>query len=217
MKKQLILFVSIMFVATINANNFKTYTSNLEINNRYNDAVTFVERGIKFHIFLNGDFDFNAHRNNNYGVKIERNRRGKVRRIGNVFINYDYKGNVKRIGNVFMNYRFGQLIRVGNLYIKYDRWGNPNFRGSVQNNRYYYQDDYDNNSCSVDVDISLGDVYDYDDVYFYRRNFKRNHIKIREDNNFYYYRSKLGRKNKIIKRRKQQRKKAYRRTKRSRR
>lgn len=215
MKKQLILFVSIIFMTAVNANNLKDYKNKTAINNRYSDAITFIERGIKFHIFLNGDFDFNAHRNNRYGIKIERDRRGKVRSVGNVFINYDYKGNVKRVGNVFMNYRFGQLIKVGNLYIKYDRWGTPNFRGRVKTNRYYYEDNYNDDSCSIDT--SIDHIYDYNDSYFYRRNFRRNHLKIKEDNNFYYYRSKIGKKNKIIKRRKLQKKKIYHKAKRSRR
>lgn len=50
---------------------------------------------------------------------------GKVRRVGNVFINYNRFGQVKRLGSVYVNYnRFGMLKQVGGLHIQYDRFGN---------------------------------------------------------------------------------------------
>lgn len=217
MKKQFILLVALMSLITVSANTITKSNVKIGVNNRYDDAVTFIERGIKFHIFLNGDFDFNTHsrynyrkRGRDYGVRIERNYKGQIRRVGNVFINYDHRGNVKRIGNVFINYRFGQLSRVGNLTIEYDRWGNPFFRGSVKRDRYYYDnEDYDdyNDSCDIKVDVNIRDVYDYDDVYFYRNSFKTNYRQVREDNDYYYYRAlpsaSIGNRNQIIKRRKQ--------------
>lgn len=223
MKKHLLLIIAIMSLVTIQANNFKNSTNTIGVNNRFDDAVTFVERGVKFHIFLNGDFDFNAHRNGRYeyGVRVKRDHRGRVRRVGNVFINYDFSGNVRRIGNVYMNYKFGQLTRIGNLRITYDRWGNPLFRGRVKKSEYYYNDGFygNDNSCGVNVDININDIYDYDDVFFYRNNFKKHYRQVREDNNFYYYRAysnaKFGKRSKIIKRRKQ--KSTYNRKKKSRR
>ncbi len=208
MRKHLILLVSAVFMSITLVNAESTNTEKIGVHNRYNDAVTFFEQGIKFHIFLNGDFDFNTRRNyNNYGVKIKRDRRGKVRRIGNLFINYDHRGNVKRIGNVYMNYRFGQLVKVGNLFISYDRWGNPYFKGRVKRDRYYHNDD----NCSINSNFN--NVYDFDDAFFYRNSFKRNYYKIKEDKNFYYYQSRtrnnMSKKAQIIKRRKVK-KKAYR-------
>ncbi|CAM1344199.1 hypothetical protein [Tenacibaculum amylolyticum] len=218
MKKHLLLIIAIMSLATIQAYDFKNSTNTIGVNNRFDDAVTFVERGVKFHIFLNGEFDFNTHRNGRYGygIRIKRDHRGRVRRVGNVFINYDFSGSVRRIGNVYMNYRFGQLTRVGNLRITYDRWGNPLFRGRVKNSGYYYNDGLygNNNSCGVDVDINIGDIYDYDDAFFYRNNFRKYYRQVREDDNFYYYRatpnSKLGKRSQIIKRRKQKKKRSRR-------
>lgn len=78
----------------------------------YRDAepIVFMERGIEFFVFLNGDFDFNTRPQDshgdyyyrrgasargttaiaiNYGVRIEHDSFGRVRRIGNTFINYD--------------------------------------------------------------------------------------------------------------------------------
>lgn len=214
MKKGILLLLGLMSLATVNANNIKKSTSKIGVVNRYNDAVTFVERGIQFHVFFNGDFDFNTnHRNTRYsdyhnrrtnrGVRIERDYKGRVRRVGNVFVNYDARGNVSRIGTVFVKYRFGQLAKVGDLRVKYDRWGHPYYIGNVKNN--YYYNDY-NDGCDVNIDINLGTIYDYDDVYFYRNNFNRRYRKYKEDNNFYYYRIapkyKVDKRYRIIKRRK---------------
>lgn len=124
---------------------------------RYTQPILFVERGVEFLIFPNGEFDFNTeivngpftddnyYRQNNSrrssvnvtfgapgtrarytrnrGTLILHDRYGKVRRIGNVFINYDSRGRVKRIGSVYMKYRHNKLKQVGGLRIQYNRWG----------------------------------------------------------------------------------------------
>lgn len=211
MKKVLFLFLGLMSLATVSANNINKSTSKIGVTYRYNDAVTFYERGVEFHVFLNGDFDFNTHLNDTYydydgyrtkrGVRIDRDYNGRVRRIGNVFINYDYRGNVKRIGSVYMRYNRGALTRVGGLKIKYNRWGEPYFYGRVKRNDYFY-DGYNN----INIDLSFGDVCDYDDVYFYRPEFRRNYRLLREDDNFFYYRAqpnaRIGKRSKVLKRRK---------------
>lgn len=219
MRTGILFLLAIMSLATVNANNTDKSTSKIGVTYRYDDAVTFVERGVQFHVFLNGDFDFNTHYKNtryvdyygkrtrtNRGVRIERDFKGRVRRVGNSFINYDSRGNVKRIGSVYIGYRFGQLTKVGNLRVEYDRWGNPRFYGDVKYNDYCGDDVYYNDS-NIDIDINIGNIFDYDDVYFYKRNFRRNYRKYKEDNNFYYYRAnpnaKIGKRGKILKRRKQ--------------
>ena len=212
MRTGILLLLAMMSLTTVNADNIEKSTSKIGVTNRYNDAVTFVERGIQFHVFLNGDFDFNTHydRYSDYGVRIKRDRRGRVRSVGNVYINYDARGNVKRIGSVFMRYKFGNLFKVGNLHIQYDRWGNPRFRGFVKpGHRHHHDDDhyyYDDDGFDVNIDINIGNIFDYDDVYFYRKDFGRNYRQYREDNNFYYYRAlpnaKIGKHSKVIKRRK---------------
>lgn len=224
MKTRILFLAVIMCLATVSANNNDKSTSKIGVNYHYNESVTFFERGIKFHVFLNGDFDFNTHpqsnryydvngyRYGNGGVRIEKDYRGRVRRVGNVFINYDRRGNVKRIGSVHMRYKYGNLSRVGNLRIKYNRWGQPHFKGSVKRNKHYYYDDdyyeddyYDRDDFNIEFDVNI-DIFDYDDVYFYRRDFRDNYNKFREDNNFYYYKAtpnaKVNEKRKFIKRRK---------------
>lgn len=215
MKTGILLLSAILSFASVNANNIEKTTSKIGVENRYDDAVTFIEKGIEFHVFLNGDFDFNIRYKNskyidyngrrikfNKKVRINRDRRGRIKRIGNTTINYNYKGDVKRIGNVFIDYRFNQVVRVGDLKVKYNRWGNPHFYGDVKHNDYHYN----NNRFNITV-------FDYNNNYFYNRKFKNNYRKYKEDNHFYYYRAlpnaKVGKHGKMIKRRKNKKYKKY--------
>ncbi len=199
MKKGIFLLVALLTLGTTVQAKEIAPTNKIGVNYTYSEAVSFVERNIKFHVFLNGDFDFDTHFRNNNRVRIERNYRGQVSRIGNTFINYDVRGNVKRIGSVYIDYSFGNLARVGNLEVRYDRWGNPRFYGHVKNYNTYY-------NSGNGISIHIGGIYDYYDNYFYRNDFRRDYTRFREDNNFFYYRAntnaKIGKRSKIIKRRK---------------
>ena len=123
---------------------------------RYTQPIMFVERGVEFLVFPNGEFDFNTeivdgpfnddvyYRSNSRrtsinatfgapgtrsrysrdrGTLILHDRSGKVRRIGNLFLNYDRQDRIKRIGSVYMRYRHGVLKQVGGLTIQYNRFG----------------------------------------------------------------------------------------------
>lgn len=192
------------------ANINEKSTNKIEkISKRYHKTISFNEKGIEFHIFLNGEFDFNTNPMGRYtnGVRIERDYYGKIRRVGNVFINYDYNGNVQRIGNVFMGYRYGKLCKVGGLYIHYDYWGNPHFEGRVKRSRYYHSY-YSNNYNSYH-----SKVYDYDDDFFYHNNFRNQYQKYKEDKHYYYYKAlpnvKEDNSKRYIKRRKRYNKGLY--------
>lgn len=205
----LVLLGFFIMISTVEAKEGANTTTKIKVENSYDDAVTFIEKGIKFHIFLNGDFDFNTRRirkRRNYRVPIYRDYRGRINRIGNVFISYNYNGNVRKIGTVYMSYRRGRLTRVGNLRINYNRWGDPRFYGEVRYNDSYYGNNYYNtNYYSSGFNINLGVICAYDDPYFYRREFRNNYRQFREDKNFYYYRARPNVKvsrNKILKRRK---------------
>jgi len=106
------------------------------------EPIQFMERGILFYVFTNGDFDFNTrpHQNHttyvyrrgnsamanvpqNIGVRIEQDAFGRIRRVGNTFINYDQNHRVTRIGNVFMRYNRNGLSQVGGMLITYNRIG----------------------------------------------------------------------------------------------
>jgi len=204
MKRELILAMSLLVLsATLQAKNEKPTITKIEINNFSNNVITFIEKGIEFHVFLNGEFNFKTNNNYNYNrrrtrIRVTRDYSGRINSVGNVSIFYDYNNNVKRIGHVGLKYRYNQLVKVGQLRISY-RHGRPEFHGYVKNN--YYNDTY-----GLQIDFTLSDVFDYNHPYFYNRNFGIYYSQIREDRNYYYYRanrgSKIGKQNKLIKRRK---------------
>ena len=190
-------------VSTVEANHGKKSPSRIGFNYTYENSVNFEEQGIQFFIFTNGEFDFNSN-NNYYNSHINRERgiyrdyRGQITRIGNSFIRYDNYGNVIRIGNVFMKYYRGKLTDVGHLKVRYDYWGNPTFYGNVKNNYYHYK--------GLRINLNIGDICSYKDPYFYGNHFRTNYLRIREDNNYYYYRAnanaEIGKRSKILRRRK---------------
>ncbi len=122
MKKLVFLFVFSLFSMSMAAkDSFRPHWKFMD------EPVRITVKGIDFFIFPNGEFDFNAHQihNRHYGkrhmgVRIERNRYGEIRRVGNVFINYNRHGQVSRIGNVFIRYnRRGLVAEVGKIKLKY--------------------------------------------------------------------------------------------------
>lgn len=184
-------------VSTVEAKTGENSTDRFRVNYySYNNAVNFIENGIEFFIFTNGNFDFDIRYNSRF-TRIRRNFNGQIRRIGNVNIRYDRFGNVTRIGDVFIKYHRNRLVRVGDLTVNYNRWGSPVFYGNV---RDFY---YDN---GVRFNISFGDVFVYNDPYFFRNDFRRSYRQFREDRNFYYYKAlpnaRIGKRSTIIKRRK---------------
>ena len=180
MKKITLLVASIFLfgggITNATANNTFSHEKRWPVDFRNADPIVFTERGVEFFIFPDGQFDFNTRpsnsrmdyrpngrrmvnrtygapmisRNQNYGVKVEHDDFGRVRRIGNVFINYDANDRIKRVGSVYMTYNRFALEQVGGLQIIYNRRGQiVDIVGSVkgrdgfevvQNNRY--ENDY---------------------------------------------------------------------------
>ena len=210
MKKAILLFLGIMSFASLKANDgIESAKKNINTNG-YENTISFVEKGVQFHVFLDGDFefetpnsnrrysDYNGNRIRRNTLRIDRDYKGNIKRVGRNYIRYDYKGNVTKIGNVRLYYRRGLLRRVGDLRISYNRWGDPYYTGNV--NRYnMYDDDFH-------FSINLGSIFNYNDRYFYKKEFRNNYRKFKEDNNYYYYRAnknaKVGKRNQVIKRRK---------------
>jgi hypothetical protein len=139
--------------ATASASNNRSLT--FEKHN-FNEPISFTERGIIFYVFTDGGFDFSTtevasseilYRNGRrhtepQGIRITKDAQGRIRSIGNVFINYDAQDRIKRIGTVFMNYNRFALNQVGGLKIVYNRNGEIiKMFGSVKGNKNWY------NSC----------------------------------------------------------------------
>jgi hypothetical protein len=98
---------------------------------------------------------------------VEHDNSGKVRRIGNVFINYDAYDRIKRVGSVYMTYNRFALEQVGGLQIIYNRRGQiVDFIGNVKGRRAYEysQNNYGNN----DQDYGNNQNSNDQDQYYYR-------------------------------------------------
>ena len=214
MKKFTLLVASMFLVGSMaNASENPVFSDNNGNGPRYGidyrnaEPIMFMERGIAFYIFPNGEFDFNtqptetgvytrtrrggvnatysapATRGNvrgyytpNYGVRIEHDNFGRVKRVGNVFINYDSANRVKRVGTVYMSYNSFALSQVGGLRIFYNRRGQIiDISGFVnnasQNYTYapysnggypvYDNDDYDDNNYGSGTGSNDDDYYYY--------------------------------------------------------
>ena len=163
----------------------------------YRDAepIIFRERGIEFMLFPNGEFDFNTrptgiryHVNgtngapgtrgyygpSERGIRVEHDNFGRVRRVGNVYINYDAFGRVKRIGTIYMSYNSFAVTKVGNMRIVYDRRGRiVDVYGFINhaNGGYNYNPGthYSSGNGHYDDDDDYGDNYNDDDYYYYRK------------------------------------------------
>ena len=163
----------------------------------YRDAepIIFRERGIEFMLFPNGEFDFNTrpsgpryHVNgtngapgtrgyygpSERGIRVEHDNFGRVRRVGNVYINYDAFGRVKRIGTIYMSYNSFAVTKVGNMRIVYDRRGRiVDVYGFINhaNGGYNYNPGthYSGGNGHYDDDDDYGDNYNDDDYYYYKK------------------------------------------------
>lgn len=158
MKNKLLLFatfilVSLSAVAHTNKSDYNIYRG-------YGDSFTFVEDGVTFAVFQNGEFDFYIDRHNrgginvgyygknisisfnsgyNYDAYVQYDRYGAVIQVEHVPIYYDYYGRVTQIGRVDIDYRRGNLRRVGGLYVHYNRYNHySHYTGYINDyNRYY--------------------------------------------------------------------------------
>lgn len=189
MKNFTLLVASILLLGSAaKASELKTIDVAFTTNFSFDEPISFTERGIEFFVFANGDFDFNTrpndsqgdyqfknagrrsaevNRNNkpvNYGVLIEHDSFGRVRRVGNTFINYDYNDRVSRIGTVYMKYNRTFLDQVGNMKLIYDRRGNiVDTVGSVKGRKYqgYAYNTHQNNNYYPTTSNNDDDYYYY--------------------------------------------------------
>ena len=199
MKKAIILFLGIMSFAFVKAND-RTISSEITTLKYNKNVVTFKEKGVLFHVFLGGDFEFsNINRNRRFvPIRVHRNFKGYINKVGLNSIKYNRRGKVTRIGNVRLYYKNGFISRIGNLKIKYNRFGSPYFYGRVNSHEYY--------DTNFNYSLNIGQIFNYNDRFFTHRSFKNNYRKFNEDRYYFYYRAKKNAKvakdKKIIKRRK---------------
>ncbi|MGH2664413.1 hypothetical protein [Flavobacterium sp.] len=197
MKKFTLLVASIFLVGSMaSASENPVFSDNngkgKAVDYRDAEPISFMERGIEFYVFPNGEFDFNTRPQDsedgdyyfkaagkrstvavsrgpvNYGIRIEHDSFGRVRRVGNTFINYDYNDRVSRIGTVYMRYNSFAITQIGGLRIVYNRKCQIiNMIGSVK--KAYYPSHYHNNSGNYDSGYDNGaNDYDDDSYYYYK-------------------------------------------------
>jgi len=112
--------------------------------NTNEQPFVFVESGIEFAVFKDGQFDFNVIRPNtavgvrlnagfldfsfntghNYDTYLQYDEYGAVVQIENTSIYYDYYGRVKQIGNINLGYNYNGLVGyIGNMHVAYNPYG----------------------------------------------------------------------------------------------
>jgi hypothetical protein len=190
MKKITLLVASIFLIGSGVANATEKNNRRFPVDFRNADPIVFTERGVEFYIFPDGQFDFNTRpsngdmyyksgrrngpnttygspangQNRNFGVKVEHDYTGKVRRIGNVMINYDANDRIKRVGSVYMTYNRYALTQVGGLQIVYNRRGQIiDIFGTVKGGR---ENQYNQNNNDYNDHNYVQNTNDEDNTYY---------------------------------------------------
>ncbi len=147
MKKITLFIATLLVVGVAQASESFKFSADKSSTMNFNNSepIAFVERGVAFYVFLDGQFDFNTEPSrgdilyrqgrrsvngsfgnipsNFGGVPVAYDNGGRIRRIGNVFINYDFQNRIKRIGSVNIFYNRFALTQVGGLRLIYNRFG----------------------------------------------------------------------------------------------
>ena len=130
------------------------------INYRYGDSFIFVEGGIEFAVYPDGQFDFfynsrgNGYNVNvvspgmnmsynagyNYDPYVQYDDFGAVIQIEHVPVFYDYYGRIIQAGNIYITYnQFGRVARIGGLHLYYNPYNQfTHYTGYINSyNRFY--------------------------------------------------------------------------------
>lgn len=211
MKKLLLVCLGMLTFATLHAHATSLTKKTAVGTANTNKAITFIERGIKFSVFLSGNFTYrNLNKN---GLKkvlnISRNSRGFITKVGTVTVYYNAQNQFTRIGSVGMVYRNGYLSRIGSLIIRYDSNNRPSYEGRVNGSSGHYSyrssknkhvkssnhrtNYYSNSGSNYNYkhrrSLYHGEPYDYYNPFFYRSTFKIDYVRYKTDNHFIYYRA----------------------------
>ena len=122
---------------------------------RYDNSFIFLEEGITFAVYPDGEFDFyidnqvTGRRDNvtfnsgfDYSPYAQYDDYGAVIQVENIPIYYDYYGRVSQVGSVDVNYRNGRVNRLGNMNVFYNNRGFYDYHTgyiNIYNRRYIYR------------------------------------------------------------------------------
>ncbi|WP_298247024.1 hypothetical protein [uncultured Christiangramia sp.] len=161
--RNLTLFIVCLFVGwSVSAENpHSEISKSTTYSNLFNDSFIFIEGGVEFAVYPNGEFDFyynpdfrrgnevristpnvNISYNSGYNYEpfIQYDDYGAVIQIEDVPVYYDYYGRIIQAGNIVMDYnRYGMLANVGSLRLHYNNFGRVIQRTGYINsyNRHY--------------------------------------------------------------------------------
>ncbi len=158
--KKLVLIIAAVFFGTA-MTKAETLEDKVAITNyRYGNNFIFVERGVTFSVYPDGEFDFYIDNQVNVGVGarvgnvgitfnsgynynpfVQYDDYGAVIQVENVPIFYDYYGRVSQIGGVDVWYRNGRLRRLGGLNVYWNGGVFSHYTGfiNVYNRGYVYR------------------------------------------------------------------------------
>ncbi|MBT8237790.1 MAG: hypothetical protein KJN65_04030 [Croceitalea sp.] len=126
----------------------------------YGNSFIFVERGVTFSVYPDGEFDFYLDNQVNLGVGarignvgitfnsgynynpfVQYDDYGAVIQVENVPIYYDYYGRVSQIGGVDVWYRNGRVRRLGGMNVFYNGGVFSHYTGfiNIYNRNYVYR------------------------------------------------------------------------------
>ncbi len=134
--KKVILFIAVMLLVGTAAQAADQNKSDQvdRVTKRYRNAkpIVFVENGVRFFVYPNGEVDFRTPRRRNYdnwdwnssNYNTPGNNRNYRRHNNRFTVKYDYYGRLKRVGLTTISYnRFDQVRRIGSVLIRYNRRG----------------------------------------------------------------------------------------------
>mgnify|MGYP000503765145 CR=1 FL=1 len=152
--RNLVLFFSVLILGTSGVMAAGTTDDKVAERNayRYNDSFIFVEKGITFSVYPDGEFDFyidnrvSGRRNGvtfnsgfDYSPYAQYDDYGAVIQVENVPIFYDHYGRVTQVGDVDITYNNGRVRRLGGMNVYYNRRGFYDYHTGFINvfNRHY--------------------------------------------------------------------------------
>jgi len=122
---------------------------------RYDNSFIFVENGITFSVYPDGEFDFyienyvtgrrdgiTFNSGYDYSPYAQYDDYGAVIQVENVPVYYDYYGRVSQIGDVDINYRNSRVRSIGGMFVYYNNRGFYDYHTgyiNVYNRNYVYR------------------------------------------------------------------------------
>jgi len=159
MKKLVLIIAAVFFGTTMT--KAETLEDKVVINTyRYGNSFIFVENGVTFSVYPDGEFDFYIDNQVNVGLRgrvgnvgvtfnsgfnynpfVQYDDYGAIVQVENVPVYYDFYGRVSQIGGVDVWYRNNRVRRIGGLNVFYNGGTFSHYTGfiNIYNRNYVYR------------------------------------------------------------------------------